>query len=173
MMNRLPFMGGLVALVVVLTSCVTHEQPSSLPSTVERPTFTSTVLSVTDGDTLTVWGNGTREKVRLHGIDCPESDQSFGSQATQLATQLALEKTVTVTDLGRDRYRRMLGEIVLPDGRMLNQELVRDGFCWWYRKYAPGDTTLERFETEAREAGRGLWVEPNPVSPWEWRHRDR
>ncbi len=124
-MNRLPFMGGLVALVVVLTSCVTHEQPSSLPSTVERPTFTSTVLSVTDGDTLTVLVNGTREKVRLTGIDCPESDQSFGRQATQLATQLALEKTVTVTDLGRDRYRRMLGVVVLPDGRILNQELVR------------------------------------------------
>ena len=168
-MNRLPFMGGLVALAVVLTSCVTHEQPSSLPSTVERPTFTSTVLSVTDGDTLTVLVNGSKEKVRLTGIDCPESDQPFGSQATQLATQLALEKMVTVTDWGRDKYRRMLGEIVLPDGRLLNQELVREGFCWWYRKYAAGDRTLERFETEAKEAKRGLWAEPNPMPPWEWR----
>ena len=168
-MNRSSSLIGLGALAVVLTACVTHEQPSSLPSIVERPTFTSTVLSVTDGDTLTVLVNGTKEKVRLHGIDCPETDQPFGNQATQLAKQLVLEKAVTVTDFGHDKYRRMLGEVVLPDGRVLNRELVREGFCWWYRKYAAGDTTLERFETEAREAKRGLWAEPNPMPPWEWR----
>ena len=172
-MDRTPSPACLVALTLALAACVTHEQPPSLPSTVERPTFTSTVLSVYDGDTLTVLVNDVREKVRLSGIDCPESDQPFGSQATQLAKQLALEKTVTVTDFGRDKYHRMLGEIVLPDGRMLNQELVREGFCWWYRKYAPGDTTLERLETEARAAKRGLWTDANPVSPWEWRHLGR
>ncbi|MSR24615.1 MAG: endonuclease [Nitrospiraceae bacterium] len=170
-MNRTPSLVCLLALA--LASCVTHEQPPSLPSTAERPTFTSTVLSVTDGDTLTVLVNDVREKVRLNGIDCPESDQPFGSQATQLAKQLALEKAVTVTDFGRDKYHRMLGEIVLPDGRMLNRELVREGFCWWYRKYAAGDTTLERLETEAREAKRGLWTDANPIPPWEWRHRGR
>ncbi|MSR24910.1 MAG: hypothetical protein EXR96_07440 [Nitrospiraceae bacterium] len=163
---------SLVCLVAfLLTACAAHEQPPQLPSTVERPTFTSTVLSVTDGDTLTVFVNGTQEKVRLNGIDCPESDQPFSSQATQLAKQLVLEKAVTVTDFGRDKYRRMLGEVVLPDGRMLNRELVREGFCWWYRKYAAGNTTLERLETEAREARRGLWAEPNPIPPWEWRHK--
>ncbi len=65
----------------------------------------------------------------------------------------------------------MLGEVVLPDGRMLNRELVREGFCWWYREYAAGDATLERLETAAKEARRGLWVEPSPMPPWEWRHR--
>ncbi len=172
-MGKTPFLACLVAISCALTACVAHDLPPRLPSTIERPTFTGTVLSVTDGDTLSVLVNGSREKVRLTGIDCPESDQPFGRQATQLATQLALEKMVTVTDLGRDRYRRMLGVVVLPDGRILNQELVREGFCWWYRKYAVGDTTLERFETEAKAAGRGLWAEPNPVSPWEWRHRER
>jgi micrococcal nuclease len=47
--------------------------------------------------------------------------------------------------------------------------LVKDGWCWWYRKYAPGDTVLEGLEKEAREAKKGLWVDPKPVPPWEWR----
>lgn len=46
--------------------------------------------------------------------------------------------------------------ILLPDGMNLNQELVKQGGCWWYRKYAPGDTVPEGLETEAREARRGL-----------------
>ena len=117
--------------------------------------------------------NNKAERVRLTGIDCPESDQSFGSQATQLATQLALEKAVTVTALGRDKYHRLLGEAVLPDGCLLNRELVREGFCWWYRKYAPEDMVLEGLEKEAREAKKGLWADPQPVPPWEWRKRNR
>jgi micrococcal nuclease len=106
---------------------VDHEPLPTLPPTGDRPAFTSTVLSVSDGDTVTVLVNDKPERVRLSGIDCPEGDQPFGSQATQLTKQLALEKAVTVTDFGRDKYHRLLGEIVLPDGRMLNRELVWEG----------------------------------------------
>jgi endonuclease YncB( thermonuclease family) len=169
-MGRSPSIISLFTLALALTARGAHELPPPPPYTSHHPTFMSTVLSVTDGDTLTVLVNGTRGKVRLSGIDCPESDQPFGSQATQLTTQLAMEKAVTVTDLGRDKYHRLLGEVVLPDGRMLNRELVREGFCWWYRKYASGNRELERLETEAREARRGLWADPNPMPPWEWRH---
>jgi endonuclease YncB( thermonuclease family) len=55
----------------------------------------------------------------------------------------------------------------------LNQELVKQGWCWWYRKYAPGDTVLEGLEKDAREARKGLWTDPHPVPPWEWRKRNR
>jgi endonuclease YncB( thermonuclease family) len=44
----------------------------------------------------------------------------------------------------------------------------KDGGCWWYRKYAPGDAVLEGLEKDAREAKKGLWVDPQPVPPWEW-----
>jgi endonuclease YncB( thermonuclease family) len=67
------------------------------------------------------------------------------------------------------KYKRTLGDVILPDGMNLNQELVRQGMCWWYRKYAPGDTVLEGLEKEAREAKKGLWADPQPVPPWEWR----
>lgn len=171
MMDRSLSIVSLFTLALALTACGAHELPPTLPYASHHPTFMSTVLSVTDGDTLTVLVNDTGEKVRLTGIDCPERDQPFGSQATQLAKQLALEKAVTVTDLGRDKYHRLLGEIVLPDGRLLNRELVREGFCWWYRKYAPEDTALERLETEARKATRGLWADPDSMPPWEWRKK--
>ncbi len=56
----------------------------------------------------------------------------------------------------------------VPDGRALNRELVKAGFAWWYRRYAPEDERLKQLEAEARAAKRGLWVDANPVPPWEW-----
>jgi len=50
---------------------------------------------------------------------------------------------------------------------------VKDGWCWWYRKYAPGDLELEKLEKEARVAKEGLWADPHPVPPWEWRKARR
>jgi len=63
--------------------------------------------------------------------------------------------------------------VILPDGRNLNQELVRAGLAWWYRQYARGDGALERLEDEARAARRGLWADRDPVAPWEFRSRQR
>jgi len=59
------------------------------------------------------------------------------------------------------------------NGRMLNLELIREGFCWWYRKYVPGNAVLEGLEKKAREGRKGLWADPQPVPPWEWRRRSR
>ena len=56
-----------------------------------------------------------------------------------------------------------------PDGTHVNDELVQDGWCWWYRKYAPADPILESLEAEAREPKKSLWADPHPVPPWEWR----
>ena len=73
----------------------------------------------------------------------------------------------------KDKYGRTLTDVLLPDGTNVNQALVKDGWCWWYRKYAPEDTVLEGLEKEAREAKNGLWVDPQPVPPWEWRKNSR
>jgi len=135
--------------------------------------FAGQVVGVIDGDTIKVLHNGREEKVRLLGIDCPEKRQAFGNRAKQAASEFAFRKSVTVMSHGRDRYKRTIGEVILLDGKNLNQELVREGMCWWYRQYAPKDMKLERLEAEARTAKRGLWVDPNPIPPWEWRHRQR
>jgi endonuclease YncB( thermonuclease family) len=87
----------------------------------------------------------------LNGIDCPEKGQAYGPTAKHVASVLAFGKEVTVQTHGQDKYKRTLGDVMLPDGMNLNQELVKQGWCWWYLKYAPGSTTLERLEVEARE----------------------
>ncbi len=51
--------------------------------------------------------------------------------------------------------------------------LVAHCWCWWYRKYAPGNTVLEGLERNGREAKRELWADPHPVPPWEWKKRSR
>jgi micrococcal nuclease len=62
----------------------------------------------------------------------------------------------------------------MPDGLNLNGKLIWQGWCWWYRKYAPGDTVLEGLENEARAAKKGLWSYPQPVPPWErWNMNER
>jgi micrococcal nuclease len=135
--------------------------------------FSGKVIGVTDGDTLTVLRDRSPVKIRLHGIDCPESGQDFGSRAKSLTSELAFGRVVKVRERGTDRYRRVVADVVLPDGRSLNQELVRQGVAWWYQRYAPHDSNLSQLEAEARAAKRGLWSQPNPVPPWEWRGRPR
>ena len=68
-------------------------------------------------------------------------------------------------------YGRTITDVFLPDGMSLNQELIKQGWCWWYRRYAPGDVVLGGLETEAREAKNDLWVIPVQVPPWRKRSR--
>jgi len=112
-------------------------------------------------------------KVRLHGVDTPEKAQAFGTQARKFTSDMAFQQTVTVIVQDTDRYGRLVGDVLLPDGRSLNQELMKAGMAWWYRPYAPHDTTLANLEAEARTARRGLWADAHPVPPWQWRKGDR
>src|SRR4051812_12714647 len=83
------------------------------------------VVGITDGDTLTVLkSDRTRAKIRLHGIDAPEAGQDFGSRAKQAASDLAFGEAVTIRPHDTDRYGRTVADVVLPDGRSLNRELV-------------------------------------------------
>ena len=135
--------------------------------------FIGTVVSVLDGDTIEVLLNMHPERVRLSGIDCPEKGQPFGTRAKQELSALVFGRDVILQTHGQDKYGRTLADVLLPDGTNVNHELVNDGWCWWYRKYALGHAELEKLEAEAREAKRGLWSDPHPVPPWEWRKRGR
>lgn len=58
--------------------------------------------------------------------------------------------------LGMDTYGRIPADVRLFDGSHVSHTLAKDGWCWWYRKYAPRNTELERLEKAAREAKKGL-----------------
>ena len=132
-------------------------------------TFTGRVVGVSDGDTLSVMRDGTSVRVRLWGIDAPENHQGFGNRSKQFVSDTCFGKTVTVIVEDIDRYKRMVGLVLLEDGRTLNHEVVRAGLAWWYERYAPHDAVLRELQTEARQAKRGLWGDPSPTPPWEYR----
>jgi micrococcal nuclease len=157
---------GLCAAVVVLW-CILA------PLYASADQFTGKVVGILDGDTISVLREGKAVKVRLYGVDTPEKAQAFGTQARKFAGGLVFQHDVTVVVHTTDRYGRLVGEVLLPDGPSLGHELVRAGLAWWYRWYAPHDTTLAQLEAEARTANRGLWADAHPVLPWEWRKGDR
>src|SRR5207237_858869 len=82
---------------------------------------------------------------------------------------LVFQRDMTVVVHTTDRYGRLVGEVLLPDGQSLGHELIRAGLAWWYRQYAPHNTPLAQLEAEARTAKHGLWADAHPVPPWEWR----
>ncbi|MEJ7636801.1 MAG: thermonuclease family protein [Singulisphaera sp.] len=127
------------------------------------------MIGGSDGDTITVLSGRTPTKVRLHGIDAPETGQDYGSRAKQVASEIAFGKNVTVRAIEKDHYGRTVAEVIPPDGRSMNREMVGQGAAWWYRECAPADGRLARLESEAKATRRGLWGQPNPVPPWEWR----
>lgn len=144
-----------------------------LISVSEAFAFTGPVISVQDGDTIEVLHNHHPERIRLHGIDCPEKGQAYGNKAKQATSALVFGKEVTLQTHGKERYGRTIADALLADGTNVNHELVKDGWCWWYRKYAPKDIELKTLEEQARQSKKGLWGERAPVPPWEWRRDAR
>ena len=135
--------------------------------------FTGLVVGVVDGDTIDVLHNGKAERVRLYGIDCPEKKQPFGRKAKEATSGLAYRKIVVVMVNSHDRYGRTIGKVILPNGKSLNSELVRAGYAWWYRRYAPKDFELMILQRDSRSSKTGLWDAPEPVAPWEFRRGGR
>lgn len=146
---------------------------TAVPPTLPVSQLSGKVVSVLDGDTIDVLYNRRAKRIRLNGIDCPEKGQAYGQRAKQAASALVYGKEVTLLTHGLDKYRRTLADVLLPDGTNLNHELVKDGWCWWYRKYAPGNIELESLEKDARDTKKGLWADPAPIPPWAYRKAKR
>ncbi|VAX31042.1 hypothetical protein MNBD_NITROSPINAE05-1067 [hydrothermal vent metagenome] len=132
--------------------------------------MTGKVVEVLDGDTLTFESNdGRLFRVRLKEVDAPEPGQTFGRQATQFVETLLKGKSVRVKISSVDRYDRAIAVLILPDGRVLNRELVSHGLAWHYRVHFPVDPALRALEYQAWKQNAGLWVDPSVVPPWEFR----
>ena len=151
---------------ILILICACLANTFCLISVVLAADFTGSVISVLDGDTIEVLHNQHPERIRLSGIDCPGKGQAYGKEAKQTASSLVFGKEVTAQMHGHDKYTRILGDVILADGMSLNRKLVKEGRCWWYRKYAPESGELERLEREAKKAKKGLWVDPAPIPPW-------
>lgn len=126
------------------------------------------VVGVSDGDTIAVMNNGKAEKIRLSGVDCPEKTQAFGSRAKQFTSQAVFGEVVKVEYQKRDRYGRILGDVLMLRGQNLSEELLKAGMAWHYRQYSKS-VLLQSLEDEARAEGLGLWSDKHATPPWEFR----
>ncbi|QCM14261.1 micrococcal nuclease (plasmid) [Agrobacterium tumefaciens] len=125
------------------------------------------VVGVIDGDTLDVLVDKRPVRVRLAQIDAPEKRQAFGTRARQALSSLTYRQDVTVIEAGPDRYGRTVGTVYVGAVNV-NNELVRQGMAWAYRRYVTEPAVIQ-IEAEARREKRGLWADPSPVPPWEFR----
>jgi endonuclease YncB( thermonuclease family) len=126
------------------------------------------VVSVHDGDTLTVLVEKRQVKVRLMDIDAPELRQPFGTRSRESLAEMCFGKIASVDVRGRDRYKRTIGRVTCA-GTDANAEQVRRGYAWIYTRYARADSPLHVIQLQAQSAHRGLWADAGATPPWEWR----
>lgn len=142
-----------------------------VPSLCLAQTLTGKVISVADGDTITILTNTKQQvKIRLYGIDTPESGQAFGQKAKQFTSSLVFGKQVEVKAYDTDKYGRTVG-VVLVNGQNVNEEIIRAGYAWQYRKYCKETFCPSWLDLEdrARSSKIGIWYDKKPIPPWEWR----
>jgi endonuclease YncB( thermonuclease family) len=129
------------------------------------------IIRILDGDTVEMLYNQLPIKLRLQHIDCPEKggNQAFGNSAKLALSDLCFGQTVMINSDGKfDRYGRLIGVIFDKEGLNVNKEMVRLGMAWHYKKYSD-DMSYDVLEKEARKAKVGLWIDPNPIAPWDYR----
>lgn len=145
-------------------------------NTSSADTLYGRVVGIADGDTVTVLDvTNTQWKIRLMGIDAPEKKQPFGNKSKENLAFLVFNKQVTVDYNKQDKYGRTVGKI-LVDGSDANLQQVTAGLAWHYKKYQKEQSvenrrTYAQAEEQARTYKQGLWIDPDPIPPWEWRHQ--
>ena len=163
-------------LLVLFSACSHAKEPIRI--------IEGVVTKVSDGDTIHVQDRlGTKVKVRLYGIDAPETEkrnrktgrvskqgQPFGEEASESLTAKVYRRPVKIEVIDMDRYKRAVS-IVWQGNRNVNAALVREGLAWAYREYLDRPYASEYLQAEegARKGKRGLWQQPNPQPPWEFR----
>lgn len=133
-------------------------------------------IAIADGDTLTIEpiDGGMPRKIRLYGIDAPERRQPGGEAARGVVLDSALYQLVNVEPVGKpDRYKRTVAIVYLPSGVSLQVQLLQAGLAWVWPRYCRNCEAWQALQDAARRSGRGLWADPDPVSPWEWRRQKR
>jgi endonuclease YncB( thermonuclease family) len=128
------------------------------------------VVAVYDGDTVTCLDeNNQQQKVRLADIDAPESGQDFGKASREALATMVFGRTVQVVDSGRDRFGRWIGRLSV-DGTDVNREMVATGMAWHYADYSKDDS-LAAVQAQAQAQKIGLWSQPNPIPPADYRRQ--
>ena len=112
--------------------------------------------------------DGEKKKIRLYGIDTPEIDQSFGTEAKQFLSDQILNKEVEIEVKDTDRYKRLVAVVYL-NNKSMNELLLKEGWAWWYEAYAKKECKYKELQEEAQRRKRGMWRNKGNIPPWEFR----
>jgi len=129
--------------------------------------FRAEVVAISSGDTVKVLKAGEVITVRLEGIDAPNKGQAYSQEARAFSEALVFGKVITVLPSYENAQGQTVGKIILPDGRSLNQELIKSGLAWWHLR-SSRDPVLAALERASRKKRLGLWRDSMPLPPWEY-----
>lgn len=136
---------------------------------VSQNVLTGRSVRVADGDTFTLLDDSNNQRrIRLEGIDAPERGQAFGNRSREYLASMIVDKRLKVTCKEKDRYGRILGKVSTDSISDVNLEMIKSGMAWHYSYYNKEKEYAEA-EKEARKKKLGLWVDKNPINPYEWR----
>lgn len=132
------------------------------------------VIAINDGDTLKARcgkpDSYEQITIRLAEIDAPEKSQPYGQRSRLHLAELCHLQQATIRQTAYDtRWQRIVARVECR-GQDANAEQVRAGMAWAYTRYLT-DPEIQRLHDAARAGRLGLWADPKPVPPWEWRHK--
>ena len=126
------------------------------------------IIHISDGDTVHLLTDKKEKiKIRLNDIDAPENKQAYGNKSKENLKNYIYQKNVVVEYKNKDKYKRVLGTIYYQN-RDINLQQIKDGYAWVYKKYS-NNKTYYKAEKLARDKRVGLWIDKNPLEPWEFR----
>lgn len=143
-------------------------------------TLTGTVVNVSDGDTVTLRAPDGQRRIRMDSIDAPEEGhgadqpgQPYAEASRKNLAGLVAGKTLTAQCYEKDQYGRDVCALILEDGRSANRLQVESGYAWAYTARKGDylrDKAMPDLQRQAKDAGRGLWVQQGAMQPWKWRY---
>lgn len=148
-----------------------HQPPAQVLGTISPGYYR--VVEFADGDTISVDMDGKVERIRMIGVDTPETHdprkavQCFGQAASDFTKNLIGNNPVRLQadelSTNRDRYDRLLRYVYLPDGKLVEEEIIRQGYGFAYTSFPfTKSDHFKQLETDARQQGRGLWGSCQP-----------
>ncbi|MFO7722151.1 MAG: thermonuclease family protein [Bacteroidales bacterium] len=147
---------------------VSDEQSASAENII-----TGKVIAIIDGDTYDILTDDTvKFRIRMEGIDAPERGMPYYRVSKDYLGALCFGQRVSLHHSGKDRNGRILGFAYLEDGRELSREMIMAGMAWHFKQYNQ-DPALDSLEIEARNRKVGLWADPHPKAPWDYRKEKR
>ena len=155
----------IIALVLSLAGCKLDNAQEPVAAVVGK------VVKVVDGDTLHIYNEKGTYKIRLSGIDAPESGQAYGKRAKEHLAYLVAGKQVIAIVNSKDRYGRYVASVKV-ESKDVCAEMLAAGYAWHYKQY-DNNKYYDDLQCEARKAKRGLWVDKKPQAPWEYRKEQR